>query len=98
MLGTLGAVAGLGGALIPGAQWLTPLGTGLGALNSAINGDPTAAVGVLGEIAQNGLGGWMNPARGSIAKSEEEQAKELWRKWGGYTGDYFGGGRSCVRW
>ena len=32
LLGTLGGLATIGGALIPGAQWLTPLGMGLGML------------------------------------------------------------------
>ena len=34
LLGMLGKAAGLGGMLIPGAQWLTPLGIGLGAADS----------------------------------------------------------------
>ena len=36
ILGTLGKIAGLGGMVIPGAQWLTPLGIGMGAADSVI--------------------------------------------------------------
>ena len=59
LLRTLGDIAILGGALIPGAQWLTPLGTAMGAANSIMNG---GAGGVSGQ--QGGLGGLMEALTG----------------------------------
>ncbi len=37
-LGNLGTLAKLGGMVIPGAGWLTPLGYGLNAADGLING------------------------------------------------------------
>ena len=68
ILGTLGGLATLGGMLIPGAQWLTPLGAGMSAVNSLMNGGSAEsqadALAKLKEV----MGEWQNPASGNIAK------------------------------
>lgn len=80
VLGTLGKIAGLGGMLIPGAGWLTPLGMGLGAADAAINGNPQGAVTqLLSGMARGQLGQWMNPAAGTLAKAQDEAALAQWR-------------------
>lgn len=96
LLGTLGNLAAIGG-LIPGAQWLTPLGLGLSATDRLINGsgggsfgDDVDALSKLKEV----MNGWQNPASNNIAKSESKAAKDevdkmsdeqLARRWGGYN-------------
>ena len=64
MLGTLGSLATLGGTLIPGAQWLTPLGLGMGAANAAQNGNAIGALQAMGNLSKWSpflTGGWGNP-------------------------------------
>lgn len=65
-LGTIGGLITLGGALIPGAGLLTPLGLGVQAAGGIADGNPQS-YGTLGQIL-NGLisGQWQNPANESI--------------------------------
>ena len=65
-LGTLGKIAGLGGMLIPGAQFLTPLGMGMSAIDAAMQGNPQGALQAMAQIAGQ-YGDWQNPASGSMA-------------------------------
>ena len=51
MLGTLGALATLGGTVIPGAQMLTPIGLGMSGMNAAMNGDITGYLWAMGKMA-----------------------------------------------
>ena len=61
-LGNLGTLAELGGMVIPGAGWLTPLGLGMKAADGLINGYNTPGfqnqnnAGFLGSLF-----GWGNP-------------------------------------
>ena len=76
LLGGLGKVAGIAG-MATGTPWLSMLGLGMGAANSAMNGDPQGAIGqVLGGILTNG---WQNPASGNIASPYEATAQD-WMK------------------
>lgn len=69
ILSNLGTLAQLGGMAIPGAGWLTPLGMGMKAADSLMNGaDGQEAVDALGTLKDT-ISGWKNPASGSIAKS-----------------------------
>ena len=52
LLGTLGSLATLGGKLIPGAQWLTPIGLGMEGINAAMNGSPLGALRAMGKLAK----------------------------------------------
>lgn len=86
LLGGLGALAMLGGTLIPGAEFLTTLGTGLGAANNILNG----GTGVSGQGGQGGvslwdmmskvLGQWQNPASNGKPKTDAE----LYKSWSPY--------------
>ena len=68
ILGTLGGLATLGGMLIPGAQWLTPLGAGMSAVNSLMNGGGAESqVDALAKLKEV-MSSWENPASGNIAK------------------------------
>lgn len=94
ILSNLGTLAQLGGMAIPGAGWLTPLGMGMKAADSLMNGaDGQEAVDALGTLKDT-ISGWKNPASGSIAKvagkvaSTARKAKnmpdydELSKRWG----------------
>ncbi|MBQ7170067.1 MAG: hypothetical protein IJR63_09240 [Synergistaceae bacterium] len=95
ILGNLGSIATLAGMFIPGAQWLTPLGAGMSAVNSIMNGgNADSTIDALGKL-KDVMTGWQNPASGNIAKtagtvasaakgiSPYESDEELARKWGG---------------
>ena len=103
LLGALGGLATLGGALF-GAPWLTGLGTAMGTADSMINGtySPEQSIGG-GKGGANSLTGALqqmlglkksNPASGSIAKSNTEMSSAdeaaLMRNWRGYD-PYFRG-------
>ena len=107
LLGTLGGLATIGGALIPGAGWLTPLGTALGTANSMMNGGGTGGQGgqqgggLLDAIGQI-LGGWKNPASGNIASQTPDLPRtdnQLMNEWGHnpYAGYIYGGGNLWQR-
>lgn len=89
-LGALGKIAGLGGMLVPGAQWLTPLGIGLGAADSVANGNPQGALTQLfSGIASGGFDSWTNPAAGNLAVNQpawNQVYQDLRRRngWGGW--------------
>lgn len=89
-LGTLGKIAGLGGMLVPGAQWLTPLGIGLGAADSVANGNPQGALTQLfSGIASGSFGNWANPAAGNLTVNQpawSQVYQDLRRRngWGGW--------------
>ena len=89
MLGTLGKIAGLGGMVIPGAQWLTPLGIGMGAADSVIGGNPQGALSQLvAGVASGGFNNWINPASGNLTVNQtawDQMLPEL-RKRGGWGG------------
>ena len=75
LLGTLGGLAQIGGMFIPGAQWLTPLGMGMKAVNGAMTGNPQSAAQNIGNIAKGVItGDWINPAGGNIAKAGDDTA------------------------
>lgn len=90
LLGTLGKVAGLGGMLIPGAQWLTPLGIGLGAADSVASGNPQGALTqLISGIKDGDFDSWFNPAAGNLAVNQTAwgQAYRNWMNkqgWGGW--------------
>ena len=68
ILSNLGTLAQLGGMAIPGAGWLTPLGMGMKAADSLMNGaGGEEAIDALGTLKDT-ITGWKNPASGSIAK------------------------------
>ena len=76
LLGGLGKVAGIAG-MATGTPWLSMLGLGMGAADSAMNGNPGGAMEqVLGQILKNG---WQNPAGGNIASPYEATAQDWMR-------------------
>ena len=88
LLGTLGSLATIGGALIPGMQWLTPLGMGLGMMNGGGAGGGASGVTGINSLADilNGIvcGGWANPAGGNIAKKNPNPMpsnEEIYKNW-----------------
>ena len=87
LLGALGSLATLGGAFIPGAQWLTPLGLGMTTVDDIIRGNPLGAgARTAAQILDGTLGGWLNPASGTIGNSKgvvtkpDAQITDEWRK------------------
>ena len=81
LLGGLGSIATIAGTFIPGAQWLTPLGLGLGTADNLINGNGGNFTN--GNAMQNLLNGTMflsNPAKGNIAKSKDKQVLDTLRR------------------
>ena len=90
LLGMLGKAAGLGGMLIPGAQWLTPLGIGLGAADSVVSGNPQGALSqLISGVALGGFDSWTNPAAGNLTINQPawDQAYRNWMSkqgWGGW--------------
>ena len=71
LLSGLGKAAGVAG-MVTGTPWLSALGLGMGAANSAMGGDTTGA---LGQILEGVLAsGWMNPAAGNIANANPYEA------------------------
>lgn len=89
ILGTLGNIAGLGGMVIPGAQWLTPLGIGMGAADSVIGGNPQGALSQLvAGVASGGFNNWINPASGNLTVNQTawDQILPELRKRGGWGG------------
>ena len=57
--------------LIPGAQWLTPLGIGLGAADSVVSGNPQGALSqLISGVASGGFDSWLNPAAGNLAVNQ----------------------------
>ena len=107
LLGTLGGLATLGGALIPGAGWLTPLGTAMGAANGMMNGGGAGGQqqqsgGLLDAIGQILSGAWKNPASGNIANQTPDLPKtdnQLMNEWGRnpYAGMIYGGANPWLR-
>ena len=100
ILGNLGNIATLAGMFIPGAQWLTPLGAGMSAVDSMMNGaDSSSTIDALGKL-KDVITGWQNPASGNIAKTAGTVAnaarnvspyvtdEELARKWSPYNNPY----------
>lgn len=89
-LGTLGKIAGLGGVLVPGAQWLTPLGIGLGAADSVVSGNPQGALTqLISGIKDGDFDSWFNPAAGNLAVNQpawDQVYQDLRRRngWGGW--------------
>ena len=94
ILSNLGTLAQLGGMAIPGAGWLTPLGMGMKAADSLMNGaSGDEAIDALGTLKDT-IGGWSNPASGNIAKVANKAAStarraqnmpdydELSKRWG----------------
>ena len=71
LLGGLGKAAGVAG-MLTGTPWLSALGLGMGAADSAMNGNGTGAL----EQVLSGIlnGGWMNPADGNIANANPYEA------------------------
>lgn len=71
LFGTLGKIAGLAGMVVPGAQWLTPLGIGMGAADSLASGNPQGALSQLvSGVASGGFDSWLNPAAGNLAVNQ----------------------------
>lgn len=89
-LGTLGKIAGLGGMLVPGAQWLTPLGIGMGAADSVVSGNPQGALTqLISGIKDGDFDSWFNPAAGNLAVNQpawDQVYQDLRRRngWGGW--------------
>jgi hypothetical protein len=54
--------------LIPGMQWLTPVGMGMSAVDAAMRGDPQAMQQVIGQLGGGDFGAWQNPATGNLAQ------------------------------
>ena len=90
ILGTLGKIAGLGGMVIPGAQWLTPLGIGMGAADSVIGGNPQGALSQLvAGVGSGGFNNWTNPASGNLTVNQtawdnfykDYRARQGWGGW-----------------
>ena len=86
-LGTLGGLATLGGMVIPGAEWLSTLGMGMKAANSAMNGQtPTEKEqNALDELLKGITGNFFqNPASGSMIN--QNKINELnSRGWGRFN-------------
>lgn len=86
LLSSLGTLASLGGMFIPGAQWLTPLGMGMSAVDGLMSGNPQAAAAIAGQAAKGMINGWKNPAEGTIGNSTgvvtktDPQITDEWRK------------------
>lgn len=78
LLGTLGALAGVGGTLF-GAPWLGTLGAGMSAADAAMNGQPGAMAQTLANIYNGEYGGMQSPTAGNIAQAEEAAALKQWR-------------------
>ena len=80
ILGTLGALASLGGMAF-GVPWLGALGMGMQGVDNILNGGSSmgtaqAATGAMNTVV-NGLKDiWNNPSEGNIAKTEQQQAEE----------------------
>lgn len=89
-LGTLGKIAGLGGMLVPGAQWLTPLGIGMGVADSVVSGNPQGALTqLISGIKDGDFDSWFNPAAGNLAVNQpawDQVYQDLRRRngWGGW--------------
>ena len=88
LLGTLGGLATIGGALIPGAQWLTPLGMGLGMMSGSAGGNTCTnggLINILGDI----LGEWQSLMKGNIASQnpnwQTKTDEQLMREWSPYN-------------
>ena len=78
LLGGLGALATIGGALT-GQPWLSALGTGLNAANGMMNGNAQSASGLAGAIGDL-VNSWKNPAGGNIAKPTYQATAEDWAR------------------
>ena len=77
ILGNLGSLATLAGMFVPGAQWLTPLGVGMSAVDNIMNGssgDASDTIDALGKLKE-AMTGWKNPASGNIAKVANNAAR-----------------------
>ena len=81
---------GIGRMLIPGAQWLTPLGIGLGAADSVVSGNPQGALSqLISGVASGGFDSWTNPETGNLTINQPawDQAYRNWMNkqgWGGW--------------
>ncbi|MBR1437866.1 MAG: hypothetical protein IJ587_04950 [Synergistaceae bacterium] len=80
ILSNIGDLASLAGMAIPGAQWLTVLGTGMKAADGLINGyggnSGNSQMDAL-EKLKNAITGWKNPASGNIAKVANKAANSV---------------------
>ena len=87
LLSSLGTLASLGGMFIPGAQWLTPLGMGMSAVDGLMSGNSQAAAAIAGQAAKGMINGWKNPAEGTIGNATGFVTKpdsQLMREWSPY--------------
>ena len=104
LLGALGGLATLGGALF-GAPWLTGLGTAMGTADSMINGtySPKQSIGggkggansLTGALQQ--MLGWKNPASGNMVNGDDSDVLKKLRQnmqQGLGAGSYIGKGYS----
>jgi hypothetical protein len=68
LLGGLGSLFSLGGMLIPGMQWMAPLGMGMSGIDSVISGNPQGMGQIMQMAAMNKMmGNWTNPASGNLS-------------------------------
>ena len=79
LLGGLGALATIGGALT-GQPWLSALGTGLNAANGMMNGGGAQSAGSLASAIGDLVNSWKNPAGGNIAKPTYQATAEDWAR------------------
>jgi hypothetical protein len=92
LLGGLGNILSLAGMVIPGAQWMSALGQGLGAVNGLAQGNPSGLASTMSGIqAAGGFQNWVNPGQnqGNVYKPasvnpwqrtfEDEAAKRGYR-------------------
>jgi hypothetical protein len=67
LLGGLGSLFTLGSMLIPGAQWMAPLGMGMNAINGVATGNPASTIMSMAQMMNGGKwGNWKNPAAGNL--------------------------------
>jgi len=79
LLGGLGSLFSLGGMLIPGAQWMTALGTGMGAVNGMMQGNPSGMINMAQGVKDaGGFGNWINPAQGNLYMPGGAEIDSLW--------------------
>ena len=107
LLGTLGGLATLGGALIPGAGWLTPLGTAMGTANSMMNGGTGGGGGQQGGLSNilDAITGMANTIGGGTITGKKTQLRgsetdaELNNMWGQnpYASYIYGGANPWLR-
>ena len=74
LLSTLSGLATLGGTFIPGAQVLTPFGLGMGAIDSAQQGDYIGMNNLLKDIR---VGDWKKQGTQSNTKSAKNKVNKI---------------------